>query len=209
MKRNAKAVVSRKRILDAAACIFRDFGYAGTTMRAIAKEANLEAGSIYYYFGTKDDLISAVLDSAMLELIESVRQSVEALPSSASNRDRIQVAITAHLTTIIKIGDYTLATRRVVGQVPDTIRIRNKVLREQYASLWQNILNHGRESHEFRTNANLAMARLYILGALNWTVEWYKPKGQPLDDIARDLASIVLDGLVGSQHPESVNAPVS
>jgi TetR/AcrR family transcriptional regulator, cholesterol catabolism regulator len=49
-KKLAKSAHSQKRVLDAAAKIFRDYGYAGTTMRAIAEEAELQAGSIYYHY---------------------------------------------------------------------------------------------------------------------------------------------------------------
>jgi type II secretory pathway pseudopilin PulG len=56
-KKLAKSANSQKRVLDAAAKIFRDYGYAGTTMRAIADEADLQAGSIYYHYKSKDDLI--------------------------------------------------------------------------------------------------------------------------------------------------------
>ena len=48
-KKLAKSAISQKRVLDAAAKIFRDYGYAGTTMRVIADEAELKAGSIYYH----------------------------------------------------------------------------------------------------------------------------------------------------------------
>ena len=49
-KKLPKSAISQKRVLDAAAKIFRDYGYAGTTMRAIADEADLKAGSIYYHY---------------------------------------------------------------------------------------------------------------------------------------------------------------
>lgn len=196
-KKLAKSAISQKRVLDAAAKIFRDCGYAGTTMRAIADEAELKAGSIYYHYESKDELIAAVLDIAIESVTEAVKSALAALPETATGRQRVEAAIKAHLAAIIQNGDYTLATRRVAGQVPDAIRLRNRMQRDSYAAIWQGIISDAHKRGEFRTPASLTLARLFILGALNWTVEWYKPEGRPIEDVARDFASFVLDGLSG------------
>lgn len=197
-KKLAKSAISQTRVLDAAAKIFRDCGYAGTTMRAIADEADLKAGSIYYHYKSKDDLITAVLDLGIHSVTDSVKSALAALPDTATGRERIETAIRAHLSAIIQNGDYTLATRRVFGQVPEAIRVRNTRLRDSYAGIWQTILAEAQERGEFRTAINLSLVRLFILGALNWTVEWYKPGGRPIEDVAREFASLVLDGLSGT-----------
>ena len=200
-KKLAKSAISQKRVLDAAAKIFRDYGYAGTTMRAIADEADLKAGSIYYHYKSKDDLISAVLDIGIRAVTDSVEGALAAMPETASGRERIEAAIRAHLSAIIDVGDYTLATRRVFGQVPEAIRAKNTRLRDSYGLIWQKILSDAHARGEFRTSANLTLARLFILGALNWTVEWFKPGGRSIDDVASQFASIVLDGLAGNGAP--------
>ncbi|GKX35673.1 MAG: TetR family transcriptional regulator [Rhizobiaceae bacterium MnEN-MB40S] len=191
----AKSAKSQKRVLDAAAKMFRDYGYAGTTMRAIADEADLKAGSIYYHYKSKDELITAVLDIGINAVISSVEDALQALPETATGRDRIETAVRAHLSAIIKIGDYTLATRRVFGQVPEAIRLKNTKLRDTYGAIWQKILTDAHARGEFKTDANLTLARLFILGALNWTVEWYKPGGRTIDDVARDFTAVVIDGI--------------
>lgn len=200
-KKLAKSAISQKRVLDAAAKIFRDYGYAGTTMRAIADEADLRAGSIYYHYKSKDDLISAVLDIGIQAVTDNVDKALKALPDTATGRERIEAAIRAHLSAIIEVGDYTLATRRALGQVPEAIRARNTRMRDMYGSVWQKILADAHDRGEFRTSANLTLARLFILGALNWTVEWFKPGGRSIDDVAREFASVVLDGLAGTGMP--------
>ncbi|MDP3896368.1 MAG: TetR/AcrR family transcriptional regulator [Mesorhizobium sp.] len=201
-KKLAKSAISQKRVLDAAARIFRDFGYAGTTMRAIADEADLKAGSIYYHYKSKDELISAVLDIGIHAVIDTVQNALKALPEDASGRQRIETAIHAHLSAIIDIGDYTLATRRVFGQVPEAIRAKNMRLRNSYGSMWQDILVEAQKRGEFRADANITLARLFILGALNWTVEWFKPGGRTIDDVAREFSSVVVDGLLDKQAGE-------
>lgn len=198
-KKLAKSTISQRRVLDAAAKMFRDYGYAGTTMRAIADEADLKAGSIYYHYKSKDELITAVLDLGINTVINTVQDALDALPETATGRERIETAVRAHLSAIIENGDYTLATRRVFGQVPEAIRLKNTKLRDSYGATWQNILRDAHDRGEFQTGADLTLARLFILGALNWTVEWYKPGGRMIDDVAREFTSVVVDGLAGQQ----------
>jgi AcrR family transcriptional regulator len=48
---------TRELILEAALALFRDHGYEGTTMRAIARQAGVAVGNAYYYFRSKESLI--------------------------------------------------------------------------------------------------------------------------------------------------------
>lgn len=206
-KKLAKSAISQKRVLDAAAKIFRDFGYAGTTMRVIADEADLKAGSIYYHFKSKDDLISAVLDLGIRAVIDNVKAALENLPDDAPARQRVETAIHAHLSAIIDIGDYTLATRRVFGQVPEAIREKNMRLRNSYAAMWQDILVKAQKRGEFRADANLTLARLFVLGALNWTVEWFDPARSSIDQVSRNFSALVVDGLVDKPAAAAAEMP--
>lgn len=191
---------TRKRILDAAATLFCELGYVGTTMRDIAKEAQIEAGSIYYYFPSKDDIVSEVLDLAMSNLIRYVRNSINELSHDTEFRDLMYIAIRSHLHAIIENGNYTLATRRIMGQIPERVKASNRILREEYAAVWRDILDEGQKRGALRTPGNMSLARLYILGALNWAAEWYRPGGQSIENIARDLTTIVMDGLVAEKR---------
>ncbi|MFC4021447.1 TetR family transcriptional regulator [Micromonospora sp. GCM10011542] len=58
---------TRQRILDTAMRLFRERGYAQTTMRAIAQEAGVAVGNAYYYFGSKDHLIQEFYADAQVE----------------------------------------------------------------------------------------------------------------------------------------------
>jgi AcrR family transcriptional regulator len=60
--RQERAQETRQRIVDTALELFREHGYDGTTMRAIAKEADVSLGNAYYYFASKDDLVLGFYD---------------------------------------------------------------------------------------------------------------------------------------------------
>jgi AcrR family transcriptional regulator len=202
-----KAEHSRSRLLDAAARIFRERGYVGTTMRAIASQARVEAGSIYYHYRSKEELIGAVLDYGMTALSRAVREAIGALPPGTSARQRIETAVAAHLAAILQIGDYTLAMRRVQGQVPSTTRRRHLRMRDEYAEVWHGLLAAAQREGALRAGADLNLARLFLLGALNGTVEWYRPNGKPVETLANDFATMVLDGLFEPELAAAARRP--
>lgn len=205
----AKSTISQQRVLDAAACIFRDLGYAGTTMRAVADAAGLQAGSLYYHYKSKDELISAVLDSGTTQVLAWVEDALAALPAEATARRRIETAIEAHIAAVIACGDYTLATRRVFGQVPVPIRVRHMQLRDSYGAMWDRLFSQAANAGALRPDADLKLARLFVLGALNWTAEWYKPGVRSIHEIAREFAMLLMDGLGGHAAEVAASLPAT
>jgi AcrR family transcriptional regulator len=71
---------TRDQILTHAARLFRHHGYAATTLREIADAAGIKAGSIYYHFGSKDDILGEVLDAGIDAVMSAVRERIAALP---------------------------------------------------------------------------------------------------------------------------------
>src|ERR1700740_314025 len=55
--RTRRGEQTRAQILETALALFRDHGYEGTTMRAIARAAGVAVGNAYYYFRSKEALI--------------------------------------------------------------------------------------------------------------------------------------------------------
>ncbi|MGA3524925.1 TetR family transcriptional regulator [Melissospora conviva] len=63
----ARGEQTRQRIRDTAMRLFRERGYAQTTMRAIAQEAGVAVGNAYYYFGSKEHLIQEFYAQSQVE----------------------------------------------------------------------------------------------------------------------------------------------
>ena len=71
---SSKSEKSRDAILKSAAKLFGRQGFSATTLRQIASKAKIEAGSIYYYFGSKDAILDEVLDRGLRHVFESVKR---------------------------------------------------------------------------------------------------------------------------------------
>ena len=79
----------RESILDAAARLFARNGISGATMAEIAAEADLSAGAIYRYFGSKEELLRAVFEEAATRNQEMFRQASENAESPFETLERV------------------------------------------------------------------------------------------------------------------------
>jgi len=193
---SAEAIDTRERILLEAARLLRHHGYAATTLREIADAAGVKAGSIYYHFESKEEILGEVLDKGITIVANAVRARIEALPADASWRDRIAAGIEGHLWGMLHYGDFTSANIRVYGQIPTSAKNRHKIVRRAYADYWDRLLASALASGELRQDTGLAVIRLFVIGALNWTVEWYNPQRGSFQDFARQITAIVFDGIL-------------
>ncbi len=186
---------TRDHILVEAARLFRHHGYAATTLRQIADAAGIKAGSIYYHFGSKDEILGVVLDRGIEVVSREVHERVAALPATATHRQRVVAAIEGHLYGLLQHGDFTSANIRLYGQIPLAAKNRHRVVRRAYADYWDTLLQQAMLSGELRNDTNLAVMRLFLIGALNWTVEWFNPQRGSFKTYVEQIASIVFDGI--------------
>src|SRR4051812_17893592 len=193
--RTRKSEQTRQRLLDAAARVFRDKGYAGARLADIAAAAEMHTPGVYYYFPSKEDLVEEVLRAGVARAAAFVEQRVAAVPDGASALDRLRAAIEGHVLMVLEIGDYTSANIRIFGQLPDDIRRRHLAQQRTYGDLWRSLLEDARAAGELRPDLDLSVLRMLILGALNWTVEWYRPDALSATEVARHATTMICEGL--------------
>jgi AcrR family transcriptional regulator len=193
--RTRKSEETRARLLDAAATVFSDKGYAGARLADIAERAGMHTPGVYYYFPSKEDLVEEVLRVGVARSRGYVQERVAALPDGAPALDRLRAAIEGHVLTVLEIGDYTSANIRIFGQVPDDVRARHLADQRAYGNVWRALLEDARAAGEIRADLDLGVIRMLILGALNWTAEWYRPGPRTATEVAREATAMICDGL--------------
>jgi AcrR family transcriptional regulator len=206
----SKSARTRERILDAAAHVLSRKGYAGTRLSDVADQADIQAPAIYYYFPSRDDLIEEVMWSGIAHMREHLAAILAALPSSASPLDRIDAAVEAHLRYCLEISDYTTASIRNAGQVPEGIAIRYTAEASQYGDVWRKLLQDAENAGQLRPGLDPVSARMMVLGALNWAAEWWNPRRGSIDALVRTAQSLVRHGLgvtPAGSDAEAVSAP--
>lgn len=170
----ARAVRADNRLqglLDAAARLFAERGYAATSTRDIALAADMLPGSLYYHFASKEQMLVAVYEAGVSELAAAVHGAIgrEALPWS-----RLEAACRAHLETVLKHSDYAQVLIRVLPQDVPVVAERLGTLRAGYEAVWRELV----AALPLPAGSDRRALRLMLLGSLNWARFWFDLQGR-------------------------------
>jgi TetR/AcrR family transcriptional regulator, cholesterol catabolism regulator len=183
---------SRRNLLNCAARVFREQGYAAASLRDIADAAGMRTASMYYHFGSKDEIVAEVLNIAVQTVFAEVRKSVNMVAGSSAIV-RIRAAVEAHLRAIFETDDYNGASIRIFAQIPPHIAEATVAQREEYVGFWKSLLSEAQSEGQLG-EGDLTLLRLFLFGAMNWAPQWYKPGGYSLREIADELCDVFLLG---------------
>ncbi|HCO91628.1 MAG TPA: TetR/AcrR family transcriptional regulator [Alphaproteobacteria bacterium] len=195
----SRSAVGRDGVLDIAARLFREQGYGSVSLRKIAEAAGIKAGSIYYHFGSKDEIVAAVLDAGIQVVHESMRDAVTALPADTDGETALRAAIRAHLRALLDVSDYTSANVRIFGQVPQSVRDANLPTRRAYEAEWDSLLSRLQEDGTLKQDVDIRRLRLMLIGALNATLDWFDPDRGSAEALSRTYADVFLNGILEKQ----------
>lgn len=186
---------SRRLILDTAARLFKEEGWTATSLRDIAAECGIKAGSLYYHFASKDEIVAEVLRIGVQTTFDQVREAVAALPVDAPAEAVLRTAIRAHLRAMFHLSDYTVANLRIFGQVPAHIRAEHAPLRHAYEAYWSELFARCARSDRLDPQRNLRLTRYFLIGAMNATLDWFHTGRLSIEEIGDELAALFLGGL--------------
>ena len=181
----------REAIATAAVRLFGSRGYNGTTMRDLAQEVGLLAGSLYAHIDSKETLLAEIVQSGF-EVFLTMARRLEA--SSDRPEVKLRAAIVAHLALVAENPERTLMILHQWRFLSDPNRKKAIAMRRSYAQTFMKIVDDGKTSGAFSPTLNTRIAVFALLGALNWTPEWYSPEGPAS---AREIGGWLADALIG------------
>jgi AcrR family transcriptional regulator len=192
----SKAVATREEpnrrgdIVRAAGRLFHEKGYSATTIRDIANAVGMRSGSPFYHFKTKHDMLRAVV----LEGIDAINGTVsQALDPKLSPRARFEAMLRAHLRQLLgeEGRDFAATLLHESRHLDPEAQTEVVALTDSYEAVWQSALKDLKRAGLIADDS--PVARLFLMGALNWTVQWYRPGGsKTIDQLARQLADFVI-----------------
>lgn len=193
-----KGQQTRERLLEATAAILTEKGYSGTRLGDIAKRAELQAPAIYYYYDSREALIEDVVRRGQQSAQEHVENALAQLPEGTPLLERIRCAVEEHLRVVLDLSDFTTAAIRNMGQLPEAMRQQIRSDHKNYGALWQRLFEEAQANGEIRADVDVTAARLLIIGALNWSPEWWTPRVADIEDVVA-AALALTSGLVADQ----------
>lgn len=189
-----RAADTKLEILAAAAQLFAEKGYSECNLRELADKVGMKAGSFYYHFRSKEEILDELLDRSISLVHYAVTGAIEALGSDAPVRDRIAAAIRAHITTFLDNDGNSSAFMRVWEHLPPTMKRRNREKRRAYAAIWYGLMEDGIRDGVVRKDVDLKLMVPFVIAGMSRTIEWYNPRHMTIEQICDAVRRIHLDG---------------
>ncbi len=196
---SAKWLARREVIVDTSARVIARGGYHGTGVAELCAANGLGKGALYHYIGSKEELLAAIHDRVMDEVLqaaERVRRSAERPSAKLARLGEAQLGIISRYPDHVWVFLHDF--HALTGERAQEFRRR----RHEFEQAVEEIIREGTESGEFR-EAEPRLTALAWLGMYNWAYLWLQGDG-PLsaENVAHGFAEIFLRG-IGRATPDS------
>jgi AcrR family transcriptional regulator len=194
-RRSAKWHVRRKAIIDRSAKVFAQRGYHATSTVELCEANQLGKGALYYYIGSKEELLAAIHDRVMDEVMLGADRVALA---GGSPPDQLAMLGQELLDVIVRYPDHVWVFlhefQALTGDNAEQFRKR----RREYERRVEDVFEAGTKSGHFRPRDARLSARAW-LGMHNYTYLWLKADGHlSAKQVAASFADIFVWGMANS-----------
>jgi TetR/AcrR family transcriptional regulator, cholesterol catabolism regulator len=189
----------RAEIVAAAAQVFREKGFNGTSLADVAESLGTDRATLYYYIGSKDELFHEIVrDAAAANAAEAetIRDSTD---TSAAKLTRLITSLmSSYATHYPYLFVYIQEDLSKVSGGRSSWAREMSAINKRYDDAAIAIVKSGIEDGTLRTATSARVIANGIIGMVNWTHRWYRngdPSMPDADEIGSAYAQMVLNGL--------------
>lgn len=185
--------LSRKeQVIRAAAELFRNKGYAATSMRDLAQALGIEAASLYSHISSKEEILRTLCFDMARQFLQSLG---EVEKKDISHSEKLRQGIIGHVEVMAQ--DLTASAvfmnehRHLSGNYLRTFLYK----RINYINRFKKIIEDGIQAGEFKP-VDTKLAVMTLFSSLNWMPNWYDPvKTINPEELGEQLADMLISGL--------------
>lgn len=183
-------------IMRTAAAVFADKGYHRATIRDISRASGISLSGLYYYFGSKQELLYLIQDHCFGTLITNLEKH---LAGEDDPQRRLLLFIENHLRFFVSNMKEMKVLSHEAGSLEGEYHRRVSEKKRRYTDLCSGIIEElGAEGAQ--VDSRLAVFSLF--GMLNWIYNWYRPdRDLPVSDLAEGMCRLFLSGYLGGALP--------
>jgi AcrR family transcriptional regulator len=188
------ANLSRKeQVIRSAAELFREKGYAASSMRDLAQKLGIEAASLYSHIKSKEEILQSLCFDMAAEFRKSLDE-VEKQKVTAS--EKLKMGIIGHVQVMAKDLIASAVFMNEHRHLSQPYLREFLLLRINYINRFKDILEEGVRKGEFKDNIDIKLAVMTLFSSLNWMPQWYDPNSN-IDSISlgQQLADMLVNGL--------------
>lgn len=182
-----------RQILEAAAQIFHERGYADTSVQDVANAVGLLKGSLYYYIESKEDLLFRVLQDVHAQ----AKQILDVVPAmDVPPLERLAAYVRGHVEFNLRNIEKVAVYYHDFEQLSPERREEIVATRKRYEEFVIELIEEAQKAGDVDPDLDAHVATYSVLGMLNWVYTWYRPGGKvSISDFADLVAEIVVGGL--------------
>lgn len=188
------ANVSRKKqVIRSAAELFREKGYAASSMRDLAQKLGIEAASLYSHIKSKEEILRTLCFDMAADFRASLDE-VEKMKVPASQR--LTLGIIGHVQVMARDLTSSAVFMNEHRHLSEPFLRDFLLLRINYINRFKKIIDAGVKSGEFKKNIDTKLAVMTLFSSLNWMPMWYSPTSaiEP-KELGQQLADMLVNGL--------------
>jgi TetR/AcrR family transcriptional regulator, cholesterol catabolism regulator len=187
-----KKASKKELILRKAAAMFREKGFAATSMRDLAETVGIEAASLYNHIRSKNEMLEAICFDVANRFTENL-DSVET--GSEKSIEKIEVLLRFHIQQMVNNYEEVYVSDREWRHLDEPYLSNFQSQRRTYRKRFAAIIEEGIKKNEIR-KIDAPTAILILLHAVSGIESWHRSKarinGQELED---NMVMIMIDGL--------------
>jgi TetR/AcrR family transcriptional regulator, cholesterol catabolism regulator len=192
-KYNAK----RAEILRASGQVLHRHGFSKATIGLIAKHANVDRATMYYYFEDKYAIYRELISDGLTEYFDGV-------DTVAASTGPPELRLRAAMSTVMRAFEMHYPQLYIFFQASGSAEVLGPELYEatvesgrRFETLLDRILRDGVSTGVFSTQTPVKIVIKQVVGMLNWTSRWFQPDGE-LDGVgvANAMADTILTGIL-------------
>ena len=181
-------------ILSSAASLFAKVGYPNAKMQDIAKACGASKSMLYHYFPTKDDLLFAMLEEHLQQLIAGLEEVVS---QAGPVKERFAAFVEVYAQKSAQSRRRHVSAMNDVKFLPKALQTPLLRLETEVTDLTAQMLeqvNPGLPEAVYKPYAML------LVGMLNWTDYWYKPTGaMKPQELCERISRLYLKGFLAEK----------
>jgi TetR/AcrR family transcriptional regulator, cholesterol catabolism regulator len=191
--RNSRVLRRENEVIDAAARVFAERGYHGTSTQAIADVLGMRQASLYYYFPSKE----AALELVCLRGTDGFVEAAEAVArDEGTPLEKLARLIAAHLAPIETRHDYVKVFINERRYLPAGSRRRVGRKTRRIERCFEHVILAGIADRSIKRDTDARLAMLAVLGMCNTVINWRETdRSRDMQEIAAGFTRLVADGL--------------
>lgn len=192
-----RGVTKRREIAHAAARLFARKGYSETGMDDIADALKVSKPALYHYVRSKGELLFLIHD----ELIELLtRRLQDQLDSGLPPASILRATIEDTVSVMESHPGHLKVFFEHFREIPKPKWTVAKRKRDHYFGLVEGLIEAGVQRGEIVAD-NPRLTTLAIFGMVNWSYQWYRPRGEMTPaEVADYFWRLLFDG-IGTDGP--------